>query len=163
MRVRNLNKRMREDALTIAHAIRVNSGRQQELFSSQTTTVCLGAKVPTDPEQAGAYIAELLGADGFVTRLREAEIRFDGLRIISADISNLVYHGVRGKKSHFIILKRQQQASARLNFTLAHELGHYVRACARIEADGVDPEVWANQFAAAILMPDESVSRYASR
>jgi Zn-dependent peptidase ImmA (M78 family) len=63
----------------------------------------------------------------------------------------------------------------RQRFSCAHELGHYVKRTSvegsaeameyvdfrdPLSAEGLDPEeVWANQFAAALLMPRELVKR----
>jgi Zn-dependent peptidase ImmA (M78 family) len=65
----------------------------------------------------------------------------------------------------------------RQRFTVAHELGHWARRVAKNEesgeivdyrgplaATGTDPqEIYANQFAAALLMPADEVHRLAAR
>ncbi|OZG49818.1 ImmA/IrrE family metallo-endopeptidase [Bombiscardovia coagulans] len=68
------------------------------------------------------------------------------------------------------------QAEVRQRFTLAHELGHYIRQYQEWPSDeitvepehrdrnsskGFDPnEIWSNRFAAALLMPAAIVRKY---
>lgn len=76
----------------------------------------------------------------------------------------------------FKVVSNMSQNNHRKRFSLAHEIGHYVKnyqdwpsekkaAIAEMRnsrsADGFDPEeIWANQFAAALLMPASIVRKY---
>ncbi len=71
------------------------------------------------------------------------------------------------------IYLNQDDSRNRQRFTCAHELGHYVRRTSEGDLDydfvdnrdelaaaGLDPEeIYANQFAAALLMPEDLVRR----
>ena len=76
----------------------------------------------------------------------------------------------------FKAVSNSRQAHVRQRFTLAHEIGHYVRKYQdwpddtptgeaehrdQVSAIGWDPdEMWANEFAANLLMPTATVERY---
>lgn len=67
------------------------------------------------------------------------------------------------------ILVNKKDSSTRMRFTLAHELGHivqndkkgdfvYIDHRNQLASDGTDKdEIFANQFAACLLMPEEAV------
>ena len=96
---------------------------------------------------------------------------------------NELYDGTISKieSDSFAIVVSQNQSSQRRNFTIAHELGHlFLHMGFRTDADvwskqtGVyrrfgtsDQEYQANEFAAALLMPDdvyrEVVDRYTTK
>lgn len=76
----------------------------------------------------------------------------------------------------FKAVVNSESSIRRRRFTLAHEIGHYVKKYQQFPSNetaglvekrnelssaGVDPEeIWANQFAAALLMPAPIVMRY---
>lgn len=99
-----------------------------------------------------------------------------GLRVYLAylepDISGMLAKRV-GEDAKIYINARDSEARQR--FSCAHELGHYVKRGLSGDASfgyidrrgphsslGIDPdEVFANQFAAELLMPEPIVKRYA--
>lgn len=97
-----------------------------------------------------------------------------GLRVIEAqlkpDISGAL---VKKPDDDPVIVLNASDSTFRKRFTCAHELGHYVSRVARAEssyeyvelrgpraASGRDPEeIFANNFAACLLMPEDEVRR----
>ncbi|WP_449371786.1 ImmA/IrrE family metallo-endopeptidase [Arthrobacter psychrolactophilus] len=79
------------------------------------------------------------------------------------------------KESQVQIMLNSKDLEARQRFTCAHEVGHYVKRSNdnedgligfidyrnEMSGRGVDPEeVWANRFAAELLMPSFAVRQY---
>lgn len=99
-----------------------------------------------------------------------------GPSVFSAQLGDDVYGMIVGTGNSADIYIDKDQAPARFRFTCAHELGHYVdRALngnglekgegyvdARSDAGRGNPdEVYANEFAASLLMPEREVRRLA--
>lgn len=105
-----------------------------------------------------------------------------GLKVFSADLQidvsgMLVKHPARDPE----IYVNGRDSKNRQRFSCAHELGHYVKRTSEevrtteegweyidlrspLSATGLDPdEVWANRFAAALLMPASLVKEVHSR
>lgn len=122
-----------------------------ELLASTWTP----GKLPVDPVQ----IAKALGIDAFEAQL-------------DPNISGSIVK--RAGRDPIIILNRDDSKS-RQRFTCAHELGHFVRRSNGMKAGeafeyvdlrgelastGLDvDEVYANTFAACLLMPEEQVRK----
>lgn len=97
-----------------------------------------------------------------------------GLEVIDADLPmNVSGALVKKRDQDAIILLNQTDSKNRKRFSCAHELGHYIQ---RVQQDGesyeyIDlrgdeaatgcnpDEVFANKFAASLLMPEEEVRR----
>lgn len=76
-------------------------------------------------------------------------------------------HGPRGRPVAYYCM---DEAPVRIRFTVAHELGHHFLGHGDSQRDetfsalGIDPiEIAANQFAAALLMPETIVRHYVDR
>jgi len=97
-----------------------------------------------------------------------------GLRVIEAQIKPDISGALVKKPDEDpVIVLNAADSTVRKRFTCAHELGHYVSRLARNEpsyeyvelrgpsaASGRDPEeVFANSFAACLLMPEDAVRR----
>lgn len=120
---------------------------RQELARRDSSAV----QLPIDPVR----IANVLGIDVFVANMR-------------ANVSGTLQ---KKQGEDPIIYLNRTDSDNRQRFTCAHELGHYVRRTADGDADydfvdardqlasmGTHPEeVYANQFAAALLMPADLV------
>jgi Zn-dependent peptidase ImmA (M78 family) len=115
-----------------------------------------GAGIPIDPVQ----IARRLGIDVF-------EVSLD--REVSGAL-------IKGRGQDPEILLNATDSSNRKRFTCAHELGHFVRRSDnlheyeyidfrdQLSSTGTDhEEMYANSFAANLLMPEDIVKRYRSR
>ncbi len=113
------------------------------------------AQLPIDPVR----VATALGIDVYITRMMKPEVSGTLRKAPGSDPE--------------IYLNRDDSQN-RQRFTCAHELGHYVKRTAAGDLDydfvddnrgplastGLDPEeVYANQFAAALLMPAELVKQ----
>lgn len=108
---------------------------------------------PVDP----IFIAQGLGLQIFIGILDEG-------------VSGML---VKRPRVEAAIYLNKREAENRQRFTCAHELGHYVRRASRDDdaweyvdrrgpsaSHGTDPdEIYANGFAAALLMPREPVER----
>lgn len=117
----------------------------------------VGKSFPVDP----VVIAKRLGLDVIVARLPD---RLAGALIKEADKDP-------------VILLSETDSKNRKRFTCAHELGHYVYRQengngtyeyldlrGEHSSTGLDPEeVFANQFAAALLMPEHEVRSLAAQ
>jgi Zn-dependent peptidase ImmA (M78 family) len=94
-----------------------------------------------------------------------------GIRVLEAQLDgNTLGALLKEPQEDPTILLNQQDSRNRRRFTCAHELGHYVRRSAeaneyarvdlrdRRSSTGEDPEeVYANEFAACLLMPEDEV------
>ena len=90
---------------------------------------------------------------------------------LSEDISGSL---VKTAGADPVILLNRADSNSRRRFTCAHELGHFVRRSGDeqfeyiehrgpIATEGSEPsEIYANQFAAAMLMPADLVRKHAS-
>ncbi|MDN5812371.1 MAG: ImmA/IrrE family metallo-endopeptidase [Micrococcaceae bacterium] len=98
-----------------------------------------------------------------------------GVEVWTAQLGTDVYGMITGKPSETNIYLDVDQAPVRMRFTCAHELGHYVERSSRLTEDdsefaeidrrsdedhGKGIEVFANEFAASILMPEEAVRNF---
>jgi Zn-dependent peptidase ImmA (M78 family) len=100
--------------------------------------------------------------------------RAAGLRVLDASLGeNTLGALVKQPGKDPTILLNESDSDNRKRFTCAHELGHFVRRSAEadeyetidlrnsLSATGLDPEeVYANEFAACLLMPEEEVRRF---
>jgi Zn-dependent peptidase ImmA (M78 family) len=97
-----------------------------------------------------------------------------GVDVFTAQLGSDVYGMITGTPSATSIYLDVDQAPVRMRFTCAHELGHYVERSSRIVNDdsefaeidrrsddghGKGIEVFANNFAGAVLMPEKEVRR----
>lgn len=98
-----------------------------------------------------------------------------GVEVYMAQLGQDVYGMIKGKPSDTTIFLDVDQAPVRMRFTCAHELGHYVERSSRLSDDdslefaeidrrsdqdhGRPIEVFANEFAASLLMPETEVRR----
>src|SRR5665811_1074379 len=109
--------------------------------------------IPVDPVR----IASELGIDVFSAEL-------------GGDVSGAI---VKSEDTDATILVNQADSASRRRFTTAHELGHYVAHAqdpdeykyvdyrGELASQGSDPEeVFANQFAANLLMPEAEVRKW---
>lgn len=109
-------------------------------------------KFPVDPKR----IAQSLGIEVHETWL-------------DADTAGFI---IRERGQSTQIFLNQADAPARRRFTLAHELGHFVQhrdddeigfvdRRDEVSSSGTDPaEIWANRFAAELLMPGALLSKW---
>ncbi|MCW2901188.1 MAG: putative Zn peptidase [Streptosporangiaceae bacterium] len=100
-----------------------------------------------------------------------------GVEVFSAELGNDVFGLIYGGPGGAQIYIDQDQPPNRYRFTVAHELGHYVEhsegpgAQADInyvdrrsdEDRGQPEEVYANQFAGALLMPEQELREARAR
>lgn len=98
-----------------------------------------------------------------------------GLDVVETQIDNEVSGALlKEPEQDPVIILNQFDSNVRKRFTCAHELGHYIKRTengqpleyefvdyrAKLASQGVDPdEVFANQFAACLLMPQKEVKR----
>ena len=136
-------------SVTIANAER----DAREILTAVWTEGSDDVRLPVDP----FYIAEALGIAVFVVGLDEG---VSGMLRKRAGLDPEIY------------LQRSDSRN-RQRFTCAHELGHYVKRTnagdddweyiehrALLASQGSDPdEIYANKFAASLLMPREAVTR----
>lgn len=98
-----------------------------------------------------------------------------GPSVFSAQLGDDVYGMIIGSGNSADIYIDEDQAPVRFRFTCAHELGHYVDRA--INGNGLKPgegyvdarsdegrgnpdEVYANEFAASLLMPEQKVRSF---
>lgn len=98
-----------------------------------------------------------------------------GPSVFSAQLGDDVFGMIIGSGNSADIYIDEDQAPARFRFTCAHELGHYVDRS--INGNGLKPgegyvdarsdqgrgnpdEVYANEFAASLLMPEQQVKQF---
>lgn len=100
--------------------------------------------------------------------------RAAGLRVLDAELDEKTLGAlVKNPGQDPVILLNQSDSSNRRRFTCAHELGHFVRRSEEadeyttvdlrnpVSATGIDPEeIYANEFAASLLMPEDEVKRF---
>jgi Zn-dependent peptidase ImmA (M78 family) len=99
--------------------------------------------------------------------------RTAGLRVVDAELDeNTMGALVKRPGQDPTIVINESDGKNRRRFTCAHELGHYVRRSEDLEeystvdlrsglsAEGIDDdEIYANEFAASLLMPEREVER----
>jgi len=108
--------------------------------------------IPVDP----AFVARAIGL-----RVREVELDDDTLGAL-----------VKRPNQEALIMLNESDPPNRKRFTCAHDLGHYRRRSgeegeyttvdlrSKLSTAGTDPEeIYANEFAACLLMPAEEVKR----
>ncbi|MGH2902054.1 MAG: ImmA/IrrE family metallo-endopeptidase, partial [Solirubrobacteraceae bacterium] len=97
-----------------------------------------------------------------------------GISVIDANLSSDVSGAlVKQHGQDPTILLNASDSRNRQRFSCAHEIGHYVKRSEELDeyeyvdlrgalaANGTDPdEIWANQFAAALLMPADEVEAF---
>jgi Zn-dependent peptidase ImmA (M78 family) len=98
-----------------------------------------------------------------------------GLRVLDAELDEKTLGAlVKNPGEDPVILLNRDDSPNRRRFTCAHELGHFVRRSVETEeyttvdlrnplsSAGVDPEeIYANEFAASLLMPEDEVKSLA--
>jgi Zn-dependent peptidase ImmA (M78 family) len=103
--------------------------------------------------------------------------RTAGLRVLEAELDeNTLGALVKQPGQDPTILLNESDSENRRRFTCAHELGHFVRRSEEadkylrvdlrnsLSATGEDSEeVYANEFAACLLMPESEVKTFAAR
>ena len=123
--------------------------------------------------EAAADAAKLLKAawNGTIPVDPVAIARAAGLRVLDAELDEKTLGAlVKNPGEDPVILLNQNDSPNRRRFTCAHELGHFVRRSEETEeyttvdlrnpisATGQDPEeIFANEFAASLLMPKDEV------
>lgn len=100
--------------------------------------------------------------------------RATGVSVFTSQLGEDTYGMIIGSGSTADIYVDQDQPFTRFRFTTAHELGHYIDHSTRGDTLGdaegyVDkrseagrgsaPEIYANEFAASVLMPEAYISR----
>lgn len=97
--------------------------------------------------------------------------RTAGLRVLEAELEEKILGAlVKNPGQDPIILLNQEDSDNRKRFTCAHELGHFVRRSEEgeeyatidlrnsLSSTGLDQEeIYANEFAASLLMPEDKV------
>ena len=100
--------------------------------------------------------------------------RAAGLRVLEAELDEKTLGAlVKNPGQDPVILLNQGDSDNRKRFTCAHELGHFVRRSEEAEeyatvdlrnshsSTGQDPEeIYANEFAASLLMPEDKVKTF---
>ncbi len=136
----------------------------------------------TTATQAEADARALLTTTWWVTPEEEHPLPVDpmaiakrlGIAVIVAFMPADVSGSIQRRAGAANIYLNAFDSSNRQRFTCAHEVGHYRKRVAEGRSDftftdhrstlasaGVDPdEIWANQFAAAMLMPAHLVQRW---
>jgi len=103
--------------------------------------------------------------------------RTAGLRVLEAELDEKTLGAlVKNPGEDPVILLNQSDSDNRRRFTCAHELGHFVRRSEEedeyatvdlrnpLSAVGLDPdEIYANEFAASLLMPEDDVRSFAEK
>ena len=123
-----------------------------------------------DPKSEAARVRATFWPSGALPVDPVAIARSMGIDVMQAELPENV-SGALVKKvgaDPLILLARDDHAT-RKRFTCAHEIGHYIRRAGKDEyqsvdfrsqlaSKGTDPEeVFANQFAANLLMPEDDV------
>ena len=121
-------------------------------------------RFPIDVAEVATEISRQRFPDDAVTLVRGGDLgQFEGG----------LYRAPDGKRGWGIIYNRSLHSAGRINFTLAHELGHYVLhrlrfpdgfECSQVDVVGADHllrevELEANVFAATLLMPFDDFRR----
>jgi Zn-dependent peptidase ImmA (M78 family) len=97
-----------------------------------------------------------------------------GLRVLEAALDEKTLGAlVKNPGQDPVILLNQGDSDNRKRFTCAHELGHFVRRSEEadeyttvdlrnsLSSTGLDPdEIYANEFAASLLMPEDEVQSF---
>lgn len=99
-----------------------------------------------------------------------------GVKVFEDELDSNVSGAIVNKvTSGPVILINRSDAPNRKRFTCAHEIGHFVKNLAELNgaefeyvdlrgplaSEGIDDnEIYANEFAGCLLMPEESVSEY---
>jgi Zn-dependent peptidase ImmA (M78 family) len=95
-----------------------------------------------------------------------------GVEVFSAQLGNDVFGMILGAPEGAQIYVDVDQPPTRYRFTAAHELGHYVERSEHGDGDmayvdrrsdedrGNKQEIYANQFAGALLMPEADILAY---
>lgn len=104
--------------------------------------------------------------------------RMAGTSVFTAQLGDDVFGMIIGSGDSADIYLDQDQGMPRMRFTCAHELGHYVDHSMRgdtlvsskgyvdkrsEEGRGTAPEIYANEFAASLLMPERNVQQDVKR
>jgi Zn-dependent peptidase ImmA (M78 family) len=126
--------------------------------------------------EAAEDAAKLLSAvwSGAIPVDPVAIARAAGLRVVEAELDEKTLGAlVKNPGQDPVILLNQHDGPNRRRFTCAHELGHFVRRSVETEeyatvdlrnsfsATGSDSEeIYANEFAASLLMPEDEVRRF---
>lgn len=85
----------------------------------------------------------------YSTKTRQRRQDFDRNFISKDGVTFIISQGIRGKR-YLVLYNEQTTSSARIRFTLAHEIGHI---CLNHHNDNTPLEKQADQFAAELLMP----------
>lgn len=101
-----------------------------------------------------------------------------GPEVYTAQLGDDVYGMITGTPAESAIYLDVDQSPVRMRFTCAHELGHYIERSGRDVADesefaeidkrsdrnhGQPIEVFANEFAGALLMPETEIRRLSAQ
>ncbi|PBC54894.1 ImmA/IrrE family metallo-endopeptidase [Rhodococcus sp. ACPA1] len=93
-----------------------------------------------------------------------------GLEVFSAQLGDDVFGMLVGSTAGADIYLDKDQAPARFRFTCAHEIGHYVDQTSKLSPEeayvdkrsddtrGEPAEVYANEFAGSLLMPQSEMA-----
>lgn len=90
-----------------------------------------------------------------------------GLSVFTAQLGDDTWGMIVGSGNSADIFLDKDQSRARMRFSCAHELGHFVDHASALEPDkgyvdrrsdgnkGTADEIYANEFAASLLVPDQ--------
>ena len=130
--------------------------------------------IHTDPTKAAQTLLDDVWAGAGLPVDPVQIARTLGISVIDADLASDVSGAlVKQQGQDPVILLNANDSRNRQRFSCAHEIGHYVKRSAELEeyeyvdlrgalaAAGTDQEeIWANQFAAALLMPEDQVKAF---
>jgi Zn-dependent peptidase ImmA (M78 family) len=132
--------------------------------------IAMRSEVKEEAERDAVRILRTVWGEGFPVE-PVAIAKELGIRVLEAELDgNTLGALVKEPNEEPTILLNQSDSRNRRRFTCAHELGHYVRRSgelgeyARVDlrdrrsSAGDNPEeIYANEFAACLLMPEEEV------
>jgi Zn-dependent peptidase ImmA (M78 family)/transcriptional regulator with XRE-family HTH domain len=120
----------------------------------------------SDPEELAAFVRRWAGLrPGPIPDLRALLERL-GVKVFVVRVADERLSGTSWWHAAYgpAMLVNRVQAEARRLFTMAHELGHLLRLDSHAFCDYLDLQVreerFANQFAAALLMPEDDMKRF---
>lgn len=125
---------------------------------------------PNDPKKAAAELLQACWADGRIPVDPVLIAHQLGVRVHRVSLpANHSGALVKREGGDPVILLQEGDSTNRQRFTCAHELGHYVRRAgddafgfvdlrSSLSEQGTNPEeIFANRFAANLLMPEDAV------
>ncbi len=153
---------------TIMHAVESAGGR---IYMSSALRAMSVLEIRKAASEKATEVLDAFWPERFIPVDPVQIARDMGVEVFSAELGNDVFGLIFGTAKGAQIYVDQDQPPTRYRFTVAHELGHYVEHSERpdtgAEMDYVDrrsdedrgrpEEVYANQFAGALLMPEKEL------